>query len=324
MYSSWPHYIYKNADKSVRGQYLDEAEYVATNAEDAAHALADLEAAKALSYAVAADASLAEDVRKAVRHEVVDLATDLATALASRWDAEQLKLAREGQGAVQGPYDAAWPVPIRIKFLYDEVPTFDDSPDGSESFDAQLALAMLWRGRFRQAGEDRPAWAADPADILRKAIASWPKAKRASEAQFALGHLLSERQDFLGAIAEFEKVGSLFPGSRWVSDAKAAIQEIRRPILSLGALPSVAPGARPSIPLHARNVATLRLQAMRLRDQCPDLIGELLETRCPFDIQQPRPGQIDVDDTHQPAGPRTENRNAIGKHHGLVDLVGNE
>lgn len=272
-----PHWGTRKAGQVHPGVRLPEGEPVNTWEEDLSNARKHLEAAKGLYDGfLAAEPTPVE--RPVLLSETIQLNFDLAELLQTR---PGPIIIREEEAPAPARYDPSWADRRKILFLYDEVERLDPSPDRNPSARARYLKALYllgsrhrprrFEGRELTREEERKLTAEEAArdraqaeKLLRSVVADFPSAEVADEAQFRLGLLLEEESRFVEAVAEFERLIELFPESRWVSDARAHLQGITWPVLSLQVNGTHLPGQEPAVQLRTRNIKAVTFTLHRL------------------------------------------------------------
>ncbi|MBI4568993.1 MAG: hypothetical protein HY719_11420 [Planctomycetes bacterium] len=101
----------------------------------------------------------------------------------------------------------------------------------------------------------------NPLKILARLGERYPDTVEAEVARFQFGRLLLNTGDFLGAVRAFTLFVQKHPKSLYVSDANAALQEIRRERLSFQAPRSFLPGEVATVDLDTRNLKEVEFTA---------------------------------------------------------------
>ena len=173
------------------------------------------------------------------------------------------------------PYDASQPLPQRILGLYQQVERLDPKclPQ------ARLAQAVYLReyqasmqSQMRAYDERKKQRVSLPypyqkndAIALAQSIADdLPEHALAPQAQLLAGQWLEEANQFLRAIQAYQRIPARWPNRKWVSDARAQIQSITWPSLSLEGR-SRPVGEKPLVALTGRNVKTISFTAYRVQ-----------------------------------------------------------
>jgi uncharacterized protein YfaS (alpha-2-macroglobulin family)/tetratricopeptide (TPR) repeat protein len=165
----------------------------------------------------------------------------------------------------------------------------------------------------RDALNDYVAW-------VEKGIAAWTELATANsedeladDAMFLVAHTIHHRlNDFPRAVKAYEAFLETHAGSRWASDARKHLQDIRKEDIVLAVPGILPPGTQPEIGLTARNVRTLKMTAYRL-----DLPALLRKNR---DLRVGEIDKLNLDDL-TPHHRWTVETGAGGDHSGIQKLV---
>ncbi|MBI2923197.1 MAG: hypothetical protein HYY18_19245, partial [Planctomycetes bacterium] len=266
MYRDWPHEVYAKGEDRRRGEWFEGAEYRGTWQEDLGNVRACFEEAKKVGYELrdlyaAALVAAPKDAKEIGNRDVAvrDLVCELNVDLAMHELGQMQRLA--GEQRWKDPagdakrYDPSWTPNERVVFLFDEVPGLDPDakkPVAARAMRDKAAYLLRRPWYFTQKPEDHPV--EDALAVLRAAVKDWPESGVAADLQYLIGRILEDNQRFVEAIEEFEKVAANFQDSKWVSDAKYHVQEIRRPRIGLAGASNWLPGEKIELALANRNV----------------------------------------------------------------------
>jgi hypothetical protein len=295
-----PHQGYRVGERVYRGSDYpklagaEKPEPVGLWEEDADGAVASFEQAKATYESLARraegeEADLNFDLARAL--EARDLMPMLRALLALekekrpglnlRFRAAEPKEVEKLRGHDWTPtpgkrYDSAQPLPQRILGLQQQI---EDLDKGRRAPQARLARAMYvrqWqqqmRWQMRAYDEKSKEWIElpfpyqklDPIALVQSIPDEFPKHAIAAQMQFTAGQWLEDKQDFVKALAAYQRVVSGWVDSKWATSARGRIQEIEWPSLLLRS--TVArPGEKAELDLNGRNVKTVQLTAYRVR-----------------------------------------------------------
>jgi alpha-2-macroglobulin len=283
------HRAFKLGDEIRRGGENREGEEVWLQQEDQAAALQHLEAAREVLYLIEDGRLPASSSGGDVLVEVLATDLDLADLLQSRWGLGPMPRARVVR--VSDRYFAPrneWAAFLRSEGLLREVV----QRAGNDARSAALATyaSALQRHRVRNnvarlKQADRPltkdeqdalALIGDPAADLRALGRRYPGDPLADDAAFAAARVLEETSDTRGAEAAYEDVLVRYPKSLWASDARGALQDLRRKEVSFQIPGPVLPGREASLTLSCRNVTRVVFSATRLDPEAAFLQGSRL------------------------------------------------
>jgi uncharacterized protein YfaS (alpha-2-macroglobulin family) len=218
--------------------------------------------------------------------EEIDLNFDLARILAqygdTRWAMKQ-KWASPSDPSwkidPQAEYNPKWPLPKRILTLYAQIISLSSSTEkGAHSARALLAEA-LWLRTYhsfmaytslvydhnRPKHIPYPYQNIKPDDILRLLIKEYPDDPLRDQAQYTLGLFYTQDQKYALAIAEFHRFLKEKPNSKWTQDAKAHLQSIQSPQLSIWTNGVVLPGSEPQMQCQVRNIPKLHFDVYKVK-----------------------------------------------------------
>ena len=174
------------------------------------------------------------------------------------------------------PYEAGQPFPQRILTLFAQIERLDS---GRRTPQARLARALYLTGYQQQMRElmrvydsKKQQWVelpfpyqeVDALALLRTIPEEFPKHDLAPQVQLLVGEWLEGKGDYVAALAAYRELAKRWPASKWLSDARARIQDIEWPTLQLAAQPS-RPGQKAVLTLTGRNVKSVHLTAYRVR-----------------------------------------------------------
>jgi uncharacterized protein YfaS (alpha-2-macroglobulin family)/tetratricopeptide (TPR) repeat protein len=274
------HQGFKVGDQVRRGGENREGEQVWLEPEDQAAALHHLETAREVLYLIEDGKLPAGGPAREVLDEVLATDLDLADALQSRWGSGPMPLSRITR--VGDRYFAPrreWAAFLRSEALYREVV----ARAGNDTRSAALATyaSALQRHRLRNEIEqlkkaDRPLTKDEaealtllgtPAADLQALGRRYPQDPLADDAAFGAARMLEERGETRAAEAAYEQVVARYPNSPWASDARAALQDLRRLELSFETPGPVLPGRDASLSLSTRNVGRVVFRADRVEPE---------------------------------------------------------
>jgi len=274
-----PHFGFKVGGKVRRGGEHREGEEVSLHDEDARHALALLASAREVLYlfqegrllergnappagevtaeAIAVDLALAELLQtrwawgpmpEPVSARVTDRYFAPRKELAAFLRADDLYQEVVGLGGRARPAAVAWYARAllhhRVRWLVERL----RQADRPLTPDEQEALGRL----------------GDPVADLRALGDRYPGDPLADDALFAAGRVAEERGDGRTAEGVYDEVIRRYPGSPWVSDARAALQDLRRHEVSFQSSGPVLPGRPAVLEVTARNLSRVTFTAERL------------------------------------------------------------
>ncbi len=271
------HQGFKVGDQLRRGGENREGEQVWLQAEDQAAALAHLETAREILYLVEDGKLPVGGSAREVLVEVLATDLDLADVLQSRWGSGPMPLSKITR--VSDRYFAPrreWAAFLRSDALYREVV----ARAGNDTRSGALATyaSALQRHRLRGQVEalkkaDRPLTKDEaealtrlgsPVEDMQALGRRYPQDPLADDAAFGAARMLEEQGEPRAAETAYEAVVARYPKSPWSSDAKAALQDLRRVELSFDTPGPVLPGRAVSLGVTTRNVTTVVFRADRL------------------------------------------------------------
>jgi len=291
VYGQAAHWGFKLGDQIRRGEENREGERVWLQEEDNAAALRHLSSAREILYRIEDGQLPGGGTAGELTTEIVATDLELADLLQSRW----------GFGPMPEPISALvhdryfrprkeWAAFLRAVDLYGEV----IARAGNDTRSAALATyaSALLRHRVRSQVEalkraDRPltpdeqealARIGDPATDLRELGQRYPGDALSDEAALAAGRILEERDDPLTAEAAYQELIARYPKSAWVSDARAALQDLRRKDVSFEIPGPVLPGRAATLQVSSRNLARIVFTAERVDPEAVFLQPERLAT----------------------------------------------
>ena len=261
--------------------------------DDADGTLADFEQA-AVDYDRAGDTP-------ALAAEKTDLSFDLARTLSQNqnpywrggyrggdgpgWGSEaDWKAAKTTDWAIhtKKPYDPKWPLPKKVLFLLDRIPTLNLADTHNQ------VLASLTKGlyvaRFHDSwirteyvvppghpeqGQNKivqtiPYFTLNPTTILNKAADTYPNDPQAPQLRLIVAQWTERAGFYPAALKLYNALLARYPGSKWTPDAKQAVLAIQNPSVSLNANGPQHAGAAATLSLSSRNVKTITLRAYRV------------------------------------------------------------
>ncbi len=270
-----PHWGFRSGGVLRRGNEHREGEQVWTEQEDREAARGHLEAALEILYAMEQGGRPAA----ASRAERIGVDLDLADLLSESYGVGPMpepRVTSLGRG-----YFAArreWGAFLRADDLYAEALELGVQAGDTRSAALAIYARALTRHRVRSAFDqlgaaDRPLTAdeaealrrrGDPAAELASVAERFPRDPLADEALFSAARVLEERGEARKAEGVYEQVAAAYPKSPWASDAKAALQDLRRKDLSLHFEGSVLPGQVATLQLNSRNLSRVSLRLRRV------------------------------------------------------------
>lgn len=311
VYLRAPHWGFKEGSVLRRGGERREGERVWLQREDQEAALGHLEAAREVLY-LFEDARLPETGRVArptLVAEIVATDLDLADVLQGRWWHGPMPEPRASR--VRDRYFAPrkeWAAFLRADDLYREVVALGTGRKHRHPAALAFYASALARHRVRAAVErlkqaDRPLTAdetealrrlGEPEADLRSLEQRYPGDPLIDEALFAAGRILEERGEPSRAEAVYEDLQARHSPSLWASDARAALQDLRRKDLSFESTGPLLPGRPAALALTSRNVSSVAFTAYRV-----DPEQALLN---PAHLQDPQTNFQDSERLFGPAG----------------------
>ncbi len=289
VYGQAVHSGFKLGDQIRRGEEHREGERVWLQGDDNAAALRHLSSAREILYRIE-DGKLPQGGKAAeLTIEIVATDLELADLLQSRWGFGPMP--EPASVLVHDRYVAPrseWAAFLRAEDLYREV----IARAGNDTRSAALATyaSALLRHRVRGQVEalkraDRPLTAderealariGDPAADLRELGRRYPGDALGDEAALAAARILEERDEPLAAEVAYQELIARYPKSVWVSDARAALQDLRRKDVSFELPGPVLPGRAAKLQVSSRNLARLVFTAERLDPEAVFLRPEML------------------------------------------------
>jgi uncharacterized protein YfaS (alpha-2-macroglobulin family)/tetratricopeptide (TPR) repeat protein len=280
-YLAAAHEGYRAGGRIYRGSNVPPTDAAAVRVilepEDLRNALDAFEAAHALFPAYRSDENIAADE--------IQLNFDLVSVLMrdlGAWAASQKWLPPADPSWQIRPteaYSAVWPAPRKQLFLFEEIRALSlASPARRHSAALALLGKALWLQHYqtlmrgaavRREGEKEvripyPYEDLKPEEPLRELARDFPGDPVRDQAQLAIGTILQQRGDLVGALAEFRRLIRERPGSPWVSDAGASVQAILRRSLSIDVARPRRPGDPARLAANYRNLAKVHLEAYRV------------------------------------------------------------
>ncbi len=294
LYTVVPHQGYKIGDTVYRG-----ADYPKTDKDEKPQPIyvGEEDAQKTLELFERAKIAAQEESEKARRNryllpihplpydEEIDLNFDLATWLPTREYDEFIAALDKKQTLdenvnINAAYDRKWHLPKKVLYLYNEIRKLDASTSKHDT-----ALSLLAKGLFVRGYRARmDNWASRYDEKLQKnivrsypfehleAIPIWqqvinefPHDPVADRVQILIAQTHEGQGELGKALAAYQKIVQLFPRSKWVSDARAHIQQITRREVSLDTLGAQPPGKTAKLQVNTRNLKQLYFAAYRVR-----------------------------------------------------------
>ncbi len=277
VYGQATHTGFKLGAEIRRGDEQREGERVWLQEEDSAAARKHLEAAREILYRMEDGQLPRGGENDEVVAEIVATDLELAELLHSRW----------GFGPMPDPLSTTvhdryfaprkeWAAFLRAEDLYREVIARGGSDTRSAALATYASALLRYRARTeveRLKQADRPLSAdekqalasiGDPVGELRDLGRRYPGDPLGDEAALAAARMLEERGEPRAAEAAYEELIARYPGSLWVSDARAALQDLRRKDVSFETSGPVLPGRPAALSVSSRNLARLVFTAERL------------------------------------------------------------
>lgn len=156
------------------------------------------------------------------------------------WERESLK-------ETDAKYHKEWEIRKRIVYLFREMSRLSKKP--ADQFTVHYNLAHFLR---RQARTE--IYTQEAIKRFRDVTAEAPDTKLREDAQFSIAFFYLEQENWLTAETELEALIRKFPTSRWVSDARRALQQIRKKELRMDVQTAFLPDQTPTITVTTRNL----------------------------------------------------------------------
>lgn len=294
LYTVMPHQGYKVGGKVYRG-----TDYPKTDAAEKPEQLwlGEQDAQKTLDYFERAKVAAQQEDEKAKRNryllpiypltpqEEINLNFDLAAYLPLREHSKFIELLTEKktldeQVEIALPYNRTWNLPKKVLYLYNEIRKLDSSADKHST-----ALSLLAKGLFIRAYRQRmDQWANQYDDKLQKyvmkpypfdhleAIPVWqalieefPRDPIADRTQILIGETYEGKSNLVKALAAYRDLIEKFPKSKWVSDARAHMQNITRHEISMDSIGAQPPGQPAKINMWTRNIKRVTFTAYKVK-----------------------------------------------------------
>jgi len=276
-----PHWGFRSEGVLRRGGEQREGEQVYTEQEDREAARGHLEAALEALY-------LAESDRRAWaadwRAERIATSLDLADLLSEGYGVgpmPPLRAARVAEGYFAPRQD--WAAFLRADDLFRDALAVALETDDTRSAALSLYASALVRHRHRGSFDalekaGRPLRAdeqealrrrADPAADLTSVAERFPADPLADDALFSAARVHEERGEPAQAERVYERVSSEYPKSPWASDARAALQDLRRKELRFEIVDPALPGRETPLSVTTRNVGRVAFSLRRLDPDAP-------------------------------------------------------
>ncbi|HEX8235004.1 MAG TPA: MG2 domain-containing protein [Abditibacteriaceae bacterium] len=294
LYTVVPHQGYKVGGKIYRGQDYPKIEgaekpqQVWIAGDDAEATLSYFERAKITAQQeseLVKTALFKTPIHRLGYGEEIDLNFDLAAFLPAREYDEFIKALEAKQTLdetvnTNQPYDTKWNLPKKVLYLYNEIRKLDVSADKHDT-----ALSLLAKGLFVRSYRQRMDQWANKYDDVKKtyvkqpypfdhleAIPVWqqlidefPRDPVADRTQILIAQTWEQQSDLVKALAAYNRVLELFPRSKWVSDARANIQQITKREIALDTMAAQPPGQTAKINITTRNIKQVTLTAYRVK-----------------------------------------------------------
>src|SRR5262245_56376360 len=303
VYRDAPHWGFKVGSSLKRGSEHREGEQVWAEQDDREAARRHLESALELLYLMAEGRVQAPAAEWKAERIAADL--DLADLLSASYGFGPMPEVRMTRALGHVPVYFAprmeWASFLRADDLFADALELAQATKSAHSGALALYARALMRHRARGGVEalekaDRPLTAdegealrrkGEPATELRSIGERFPGDALADEALFGAGKVLEERGDARQAEAVYESLPRMYPTSLWVSDAKAALQDLRRKEISFNIAGPILPDRPSELPLVLRNVGRLSFSAHRLDARATLLESGRLMNRQQLDQIQP-------------------------------------
>ncbi len=247
--------------------------------------------------------------------EKTDLSFDLARTLSqsqnwqrgyrggggSGWGSEaDWKAAKTTDWAIHTdkPYDSKWPLPKKVLFLLDRIPTLNPADTHNK------VLAALTKGLYVARFHDSwakieyvvppghperghqeivqtiPYFTLDPTAILNKAADTYPDDPQAPQIRLIVAQWTERAGAYTVALKLYNALVARYPHSKWTPDARQAALSIQNPSVSLNTSGPQHADHAASLSVYSRNVKTITLRAYRLPlDTILSLPGKLENPR---------------------------------------------
>lgn len=291
LYVAVPHMGWKVGDKLYRGHNLPaqagnaRPEQVQLYEQDLLNAVDALEAARVL-YPRHRTAGRTEP-------EEVQLNFDLARMLQSdprawAWlppymdgpKEKQNPAAPEWKVDAAQEYDPTWPAPKKLMYLFAQLRTLaprDANPVRTRLL-ADLAQGLWLWAYHDQARASCTRWENDKTvripypyekvsaeALLRGMLVGAGETDLRAQAHFTLARQLHQRGRLVEAASEYERLIAQRPKSKWVSDARLALFQLRQREVSVDPTTASLPGKQARINISHRNVTGLRIEVYPFR-----------------------------------------------------------
>ncbi|HEY0076529.1 MAG TPA: MG2 domain-containing protein, partial [Abditibacteriaceae bacterium] len=294
-----PHEGYKVGGKTYRGQDYPK---VAGAEKPAAIYLGEEDAQATLDFFEQAKIQAQIERRKAQvsrystpihplsSEEEIDLNFDLAAYLPTREQAKFIealdKAWKDGRKTVVGnvdnskPYDPKWNLPTKVLYLYNEIKTLDNTRDKHDTVLSLLAKGMFLRA-YRQHMDSWAQWhdeakktnitrpypfdELDAIPVWREAVKNYPRDPIADRILILIAQTHQQNNDLIKALAVYQELIQKYPKSKWISDARANIQQITKREISLDTMGQQPPDKAAKINLNTRNLKTIKFTAYRVQ-----------------------------------------------------------
>jgi hypothetical protein len=270
-----PHWGFRSDGVLRRGGEHREGEQVSLELEDREAARAHLEAALEILYALEREGRAAAEWRE----ERIGVDLELADLLSETYGVGPMPELRRSRPA--GRYFAPrreWAAFLRADDLYADALALAAEAEDTRSASLAIYARALLRHRNRGAFEalrraarpltpdeqDALRREGDPAAELASVAERFPADPLADEALFGAARVLEERGEAGAAEPAYERVVAAYPDSPWASDAKAALQDLRRKDVGLNVPGPLLPGRETRLDVTTRNVERLAFELSRV------------------------------------------------------------
>jgi uncharacterized protein YfaS (alpha-2-macroglobulin family)/tetratricopeptide (TPR) repeat protein len=299
LYTEVPHNGWKVGGKVIRGddypkvETAEKPQQVWLNEEDAQKTLDYFEKAKLEALKerdIAMRTRFTTPPHPMSKAEEIDLNFDLAAWLGQREYDEYIarlekKEALDENIDVTVPYDRGWHLAKKVLYLYNQIRSLDDSKTKHDSALSLLSKG-LWVRSYRQRME---GWARQWDDNLQKQIVraypfdhlepypSWeqlvrefPRDPIADRTQLLIAQTrqtdgYNGEGDLVKALAEYRRLIQLFPRSKFVNDARMAIQEITKRGLTFDTMGQQPSGKKAKLTVSTRNLKQVEFRAYMVK-----------------------------------------------------------
>jgi len=221
--------------------------------------------------------------------EEIQLNHDLVRVLGStdaplRWaTAKKWKLPTDASWVIDpgAAYSSDWPYPKRVLFLYEQSRFLSrqlvPAEGGRAAALALLGKAMWLRDyhammaqyaritkNYQSVKIPYPYQSLKGEAVLRELVRSYPDLPVAEQAQFTLGNWLEGDGKYVEAEREYRRLISTRPGSSWVANARAQLQQLQLLQLNVGSTGTSPAGKPMEVQVSYRNLKRFRFDVYPL------------------------------------------------------------